>query len=33
MSTIRTIQVLVKLLPSVFALRRDIKKWIHDEGN
>ncbi len=33
MSTIRTIQVLVKLLPSVFALRRDRKKWIHDEGN
>jgi len=33
MSTIRTIQVLVKLLPSVFALRRDRKKWIHDKGN
>ena len=33
MSTIRTIQVLVKLLPSVFALRRDRKKWIHQEGN
>ncbi len=33
MSTIRTIQVLVKLLPSIFALRRDRKKWIHQEGN
>jgi len=31
MSTIRTIQVLIKLLPSIFALRRDRKKWIHQE--
>ena len=33
MSVVRTIQVLVKLLPSIFALRRDRKKWIHQEGN
>ncbi len=33
MSTIRTIQVLIKLLPSIFALRRDRKKWIRNEGN
>lgn len=33
MSTIRTIQVLIKLLPSIFALRRDRKKWIHNEEN
>ena len=31
MSTVRTIQVLIKLLPSVLALRRDRKKWIHQE--
>ena len=33
MSTIRTIQVLIKLLPSVFALRRDRKIWINQEKN
>ena len=33
MSTIRTIQVLIKLLPSVFALRRDRKTWINQEKN
>lgn len=31
MSTTRTIQVLIKLLPSIFALRRDRKKWIHQD--
>ena len=33
MSTTRTLQVFIKLLPSVFALRRDRKKWIHQEKN
>ena len=33
MTIVRTIQVLVKLLPSIFALRRDRKKWINQEGN
>mgnify|MGYP000462899019 CR=1 FL=1 len=33
MSTIRTIQVLVKLLPSVLTLRKDRKKWINQEKN
>jgi len=31
MSTVRTIQISIKLLPSIFALRRDRKKWIHQE--
>ena len=31
MYTIRTIQIFIKLLPSIFALRRDRKKWIHQE--
>lgn len=31
MSTTRTIQVLIKLLPSIFALRRDRKKWVHQD--
>ena len=31
MSTVRTIHVLIKLLPSILALRRDRKKWIHQE--
>jgi len=31
MSTIRTIQILIKLLPSILALRSDRKKWIHQE--
>ena len=33
MSTIRTIQVLIKLLPSIFALRKDRKQWINQEKN
>ena len=33
MIIIRTTQVLVKLLPSIFALRRDRKKWINQEGD
>ena len=33
MSTARTLQVLIKLLPSIFALRRDRKKWISHEEN
>jgi len=33
LSVIRTIHVLVKLLPSVFVLRRDRKKWIHQDEN
>jgi len=33
MSTIRTIEVLFKLLPSIFALRKDRKKWINQEKN
>ena len=32
-SIARTIQVFVKLLPSVFALRKDRKKWINQEKN
>ena len=31
MYIIRTIQIFVKLLPSIFALRRDRKIWIHHE--
>ena len=31
MTTFRTIQVLIKLLPSIFALRRDRKRWIHQD--
>lgn len=31
MYIIRTIQIFVKLLPSIFALRRDRKIWIHQE--
>ena len=33
MSTIRTIKVLFKLLPSILALRKDRKKWINQEKN
>ena len=33
MSTIRTLQVLFKLLPSIFALRKDRKTWINQEKN
>ncbi|NNL58697.1 MAG: AarF/ABC1/UbiB kinase family protein [Nitrosopumilus sp.] len=31
MSTTRTIQVLIKLLPSIIALRRDRKKWVNQD--
>ena len=31
MYIIRTMQIFVKLLPSIFALRRDRKIWIHQE--
>ncbi|MCV0430867.1 AarF/ABC1/UbiB kinase family protein [Nitrosopumilus sp.] len=33
MSALRTIQVLVKLLPSILALRKDRKQWINQEKN
>ena len=33
MTLLRTLQISVKLLPSVFALRRDRKKWINQEKN
>ncbi|MFQ5782368.1 MAG: ABC1 kinase family protein [Nitrosopumilus sp.] len=33
MSTLRTIQVLFKFLPSIIALRKDRKTWIHQEKN
>lgn len=33
MSAVRTLQVLFKLLPSIFALRKDRKKWINQEKN
>ena len=33
MTIIRTIHVLFKLLPSIFALRKDRKKWINQEKN
>jgi predicted unusual protein kinase regulating ubiquinone biosynthesis (AarF/ABC1/UbiB family) len=33
MSTVRTIQVLFKLLPSILALRKDRKKWINQDKN
>ncbi|MFZ8921466.1 MAG: ABC1 kinase family protein, partial [Nitrosopumilaceae archaeon] len=32
MPTIRTIQVLIKLLPSIFALRKDRRTWVKQEG-
>lgn len=32
MSTFRTIYVLFKLLPSIFALRKDRRKWVKKEG-
>ena len=32
MTTLRTIQVLVKLLPSILALRRDRRRWVRTEG-
>ncbi len=33
MSTVRTIQILFKLLPSILALRKDRKKWINQDKN
>ena len=33
MSTIRILQVLIKLLPSILALRKDRKTWISQEKN
>ena len=33
MIVLRTTHVLVKLLPTFFALRKDRKKWINKEGN
>ena len=33
MSTVRTIQVLFKLLPFILVLRKDRKKWINQEKN
>ena len=33
MIILRTVHVLVKLLPTFFALRKDRKKWINKEGN
>jgi predicted unusual protein kinase regulating ubiquinone biosynthesis (AarF/ABC1/UbiB family) len=33
MSAVRTLQVLFKLLPSIFALHKDRKKWINQEKN
>ena len=32
MSTIRTFQVLIKLLPSILALRKDRRTWVRQEG-
>ena len=32
MSTRRTVQVLVKLIPIIISLRRDRKAWVHSEG-
>ena len=32
MTTIRTIQVLLKLLPSILALRKDRRTWVKQEG-
>ena len=32
MTTIRTFQVLIKLLPSILALRRDRRAWVKQEG-
>ena len=31
MFTLRTIEIFIKLLPSIFALRRDRKKWINQD--
>lgn len=32
MSVVRTIQVLVKLLPSILALKKDRRRWVKQEG-
>src|SRR3970040_1423953 len=32
MSTARTIQILIKLLPSIMALRKDRRKWVKKDG-
>lgn len=32
MSTVRTIRIFVKLLPSILALRKDRRKWVKKEG-
>lgn len=32
LSTLRTMQVLLKLLPSIFALRKDRRRWVKQEG-
>ena len=31
MTAIRTVQVLIKLLPSVLVLRKDRKKWVNQK--
>ena len=33
MYTIRTVQILIKLLPSILALRKDRKTWINQNKN
>jgi len=33
MYTIRTVRILIKLLPSILALRKDRKKWINQNKN
>ena len=33
MYTLRTVKILIKLLPSVLALRKDRKKWINQNKN
>src|SRR3989344_5378784 len=32
MSTVRTIKILIKLLPSILALRKDRRKWVKKDG-
>jgi len=32
MSTLRTIQIFIKLFPSILALRKDRRKWVKNEG-
>ncbi|MFM9875732.1 MAG: ABC1 kinase family protein [Nitrosarchaeum sp.] len=33
MSTLRTIKILIKLLPLILALRKDRRRWVKNEGN